>query len=166
MPSACPISNGMNAKEFFHSSAFKGLLVGIIAVTAVLTIFEAGVFVGRHQASFDMHEGDAYFRVVTHRSGGPFAPFMPAGGNVGDHGASGVVVSIALPTMVVADSQNAEKTVVLDDDTIVRSPDGDADASDIRTGDFAVVLGAPDSSGRIQAKFIRILPPASSTPAK
>jgi hypothetical protein len=148
----------MNGKEFIHSSAFQGLLVGVGAVVAVLIVFEAGVQVGRHQASFAAHEGDAYYRVFMHRADGPFGIFMHTG-DASEHGASGKVVSVALPTFIVADPQNVEKTIVVDDDTIIRRLDGDVTPDDIQVGDFAVVLGAPDPDSRIDAKFIRLLPP-------
>jgi hypothetical protein len=46
----------------------------------------------------------------------------------------------------------------VNDKTIVRRFRDTVDASSITTEDAAFVLGEPDASGEVQAKFIRLVP--------
>ncbi len=74
------------------------------------------------------------------------------------HGAAGEVLRITLPDMVIEQNDGTEKVVTVGDDTIVRKFRSTIKATDITEGSFVVVVGAPDTTGRIAAKLIRIMP--------
>lgn len=74
------------------------------------------------------------------------------------HGVSGRVVSLSLPTFIVAAPNNLEKTVVVSDKTIIRKFRDTVTQNDIQPDDFVVVLGEPEPTGEIEARFVRIAP--------
>jgi hypothetical protein len=147
----------MDIKDYIKSRSFRGIIVGIGAAVIVLIIFQAGVFVGYRKASFAYRFGDNYYRTFNRRTPAPL------GFPVGDkffvsHGAAGQVMSISLPTFVVAGPDSVEKTVLVGTSTLVRKLDAELKPEDIKTGDFVVVIGDPNDDSQIQAKLIRILP--------
>jgi hypothetical protein len=144
-------------KEFVQSKLFRGILMGIGIAIVVLFIFQAGVAVGYRKAAFAFRFGDNYYRAFGDH--GPRLFQVPvSGGFIEAHGAAGRVVSINLPTFVMADRDNLEKVVLISDDTIVRRLDETVQPSDLLIDDFAVVLGSPNEDSQIEAKLIRIFP--------
>jgi hypothetical protein len=148
------------------------IIVGIISFVAALLIFQAGIFVGYHKAFFSYSGGDRFYRMM--EGGRP--PMMGPQGIVGNmmffndnlspsHGVSGKVVSVTPPSFIVAASNNLEKTVVMTDDTVIRKFRDTVTQADIHAGDYTLILGEPDSSGNIQARFIRITPVLATTSA-
>lgn len=152
-----------NLKEFTQSKSFQGILIGIGVSIIALLIFQAGVTVGQHKAKFGDRLGNHFERnfVDTQRGGFPnpqgfvFGEPLPPGG----HGAVGEIISITLPTFVIAGPDNLEKTVAVTDDTLVREFRDELGIESIETGKFVVVLGEPNDDGVIEAKLIRFLPP-------
>lgn len=148
----------MDIKEYIKSQSFRGIIIGIVIAVIVLLIFQAGVFVGYRKASFAYRFGDNYYQVFDNRAPSPLG-FPLQDEFRASHGAVGEVISISLPTLVVAGPDSVEKTVLITSDTLVRKFDGDVKPEDIKTGDFLVAIGDPNESSQIQAKLIRILPP-------
>ena len=147
----------MNIKEYIQSQSFRGVLIGIGIAIAALLIFQAGMFVGYRKASFAYRFGDNYYRAFDRRPPSPFG--VPISGKFGTtHGAAGEVMSISLPTFVVAGPDSIEKTVLVGTSTLIRKFDSELKPEDIQTGDFLVVIGEPNDDAQIQAKLIRILP--------
>jgi hypothetical protein len=148
-----------NIQEFWKRPLDKKFVYAVIALVAALLIFKVGVSVGYHKASFSYRSGDAYYRMFDK---GPRMGMMGQTFFRDDfssaHGAVGKIVSVSLPTFVVASPDNIEKTVIIGDDTIVRMFRGVVDSKKIAVDDFALVLGTPDDTGRIGAKFIRLMP--------
>ncbi len=146
----------MDTKKFFESATFKRALITIGALLAVLIIFQTGVFVGFHEAAFSFRMGDNYYRAFgTHGS-------LPPGfaGDVSSaHGAAGKIVSVSLPTFIIEDPNGTEKTVLVGTTTAIRQMRESATPTDIMPGEFAIVLGSPDAQARIEATFIRLMPP-------
>lgn len=150
--------NNMDVKELLRSQTFQGVIVGVTASIIALVIFQAGVFVGFRKAAF-MHR----FRDVEHHDGGSRGAFfdMPVRGPgkfISSDGAAGKVVSVSLPTFVVADHANVEKVVRVGGDTLIRRFDQEIRPEDIAVDEFIVVLGKPNEQSEIDAKLIRILP--------
>jgi hypothetical protein len=82
----------------------------------------------------------------------------------GGNGAVGKIVSINLPTIVVASPDNIEKTINISDNTLIRQFRDTLNAKDLTVGEHVVVLGEisnPDN-GVIDAKLIRLIPPPPS----
>lgn len=151
-----------NLKEFTASKSFQGILIGIGISIVGLLIFQAGVMVGQHKAQFGDRLGGHFERnfVDMERGGFPspqgfgFGEPLPPGG----HGAVGEVISVTLPTFVIAGPDNLEKTVTVTDDTLIREFRDELSIDGIETGKFVVVLGEPNDDGVIEAKLIRFLP--------
>jgi len=137
----------------------KHNILKIIAVViGVLLVFQVGVFIGYRKALFSYRGGE---RVIGMMEGG--RNMMYVNGYSPSHGAIGKIVSVSLPTFIVAGPDNNEKTVLISDDTTIRRYRDNASTSAIAPNQFVLVLGDPDDSGTIEARFIRIMPPTALT---
>lgn len=153
------IINGMNFKDIAQSKTLRGVIIGICIFIVIILIFQAGVFVGYKKAEFSGRFGDNYSRAF---GGDQRGPGMMGGFSqdifVGGHGATGKIVRISLPSIVVADQGNVEKIITVNDDTAIRNFRATIQSTDLKVGDFIVVLGSPDDQGQIVAKLIRLMP--------
>jgi len=147
---------------FTKSKSFQGVLIGIIISILALGIFQSGVMVGEQKARFSHHFGNNFERnFVDPGRRGPTSFGREIGGMkspVG-HGSVGEVVSVALPTFVVAGPDNIEKTVRVSDTTLFREFRDARSSEDLTTGSFVVVLGSPNVDGEVEATLVRFLPP-------
>lgn len=157
-------------KNLWESKFFKGAIFTLVTIIAVLFIFQAGRFVGFHQAGFAYRMGDNYYQAF---EGGPRGGMMrnnPFGDIPGGHGAVGKIVRINLPTIVISTPDNLEKTILVNNDTSVKRFRNNASTSDFKVGDMVVIIGQPNQDSMIEAKLIRLLPPppalATTTPVK
>jgi hypothetical protein len=128
-------------------------------------IFQAGIFVGFHKASFSYRMGDNYYRT--------FGPqrnnqgLYPISSNMGmthqdfsdSHGAIGQIIKIQLPILTIEDNQNIEKIILVTDKTIIKKLRDSIKKEDLKVDDFLTVIGSPNSMSQIEARFIRVLPP-------
>lgn len=150
-------TNSAASRTFWASPVQRRIAISIIAVVAGLLILRLGMFIGHVQAALSLRAGDNYFRAIDGRDARNTLFFvsndMPSA-----HGAVGRVLSVSLPTFVVASPDNVEKTVVVSTGTVVRRFRDAIPATDIKPNDFTVVLGNPDGSGRIRAELVRIMP--------
>lgn len=153
----------MNYKNFIQTKVSQKTLWVIGALVVALLIFQAGVFVGYHKASFSYGSGDNFHRIF----GAPEPRRMMRGGMMnfpGDeftsaYGTMGTIVKIALPTIIVAGTDKIEKTIVVNEQTIIRHFRDDIRNKDLKIGDTIIVIGSPNaSSAEIEAKLIRVLP--------
>ena len=144
----------MNFKELSESKYFRSILLVLGASTFTLLVFQAGLEMGYRRASFSYQGGEKYYQAFGPRQNKGSAREFPA-----PHGAAGRIVSTSLPTFVIEDREGFEKIVRLDKDTIVRRLRNEVKASDIKTDDFAIVIGAPNDKAEIVAKLVRLLPP-------
>jgi hypothetical protein len=151
----------MNIKTYIQSQSFKGIVIGIFIAIVALVIFQAGVVVGGHKASFANRFGENFERNFRDPRGGGFMQKgIPLGADMpGGHGAVGKIVNISLPLVVVAGPDNLEKTVVVSDTTEIREFRDTIASSKLTVGDFIVVLGTPNDKGQVDAKLIRLAPP-------
>lgn len=173
-----------------------GIIKLIFILLAVFIIFQAGIFVGYYKARFYNAIGENYYRQTDNRgfgaSGGMMNGFNGRGAfginmmqdlNIpGGHGAVGKIVSINLPNIVVASTDNVEKTINISNDTIIRQFRDTIKVGDLKVGEYIVVLGdfsdntssagnngstgnnsggaqATQANSVINAKLIRLLPP-------
>lgn len=147
----------MDLKNIGESKKFKVVMLLIVALVFTLIIFRAGVLVGYRKAAFSYRFGENYYQSFVGDRPGPFHAFfgrdLPGGS-----GAVGKIVRISLPNLVVVGSDNIEKVVVVDTDVAIRRFRDSISATDLRVGDFVVVLGSPDDKGEVMAKLIRVMP--------
>ena len=148
-----------NIKKFFQETPLARLIGGIILcitiVVIALIIFLAGESFGYHRVEF------SYNMMANHM-------MLPGDGTfIGSHGASGIVVAVNLPNIIVSDDDGVEKTIVLNGQTILRKFSNRVASSSITEGDEIIVIGSPDTRGRIVASLVRILPidDATSSPS-
>jgi hypothetical protein len=140
-------------KKVFESKISFLILCGIGIVIVILLIFSLGVTVGFRKASF----GRAWEENYEHNFG--MRPNFPIFDNFpNESGAIGKIIKIELPTIIVEDKSNTEKVVLLNDDTQIQKIKENVTANDLKIDDFIVVIGAPNTQGQIEAKFIRIMP--------
>lgn len=151
--------NHTDIQAFVRSHTFVKILAILGALIIALFIFEAGIVVGFHKASFAYHWQENYERNFGPTGGA----FMPGRGAPNPHGTTGKIVSVSLPTFVVAGSGENERTVQIMDNTIIRDGGAVVTSSDVTSGKYVTVLGAPDDEGVVEAGFIRIMPQPSAT---
>jgi hypothetical protein len=150
--------NRSELKSFVESHTFVKLLAALGVIIIVLFIFEAGVITGYHKAAFAEHWAEHYSDNF-----GPMNGFPPRG-IANPHGTAGSIVSVSLPTFVVAGPSEAERTVEVDAQTIIRKGTTLASTTDLVKGATVIVIGTPDDNGIIDAGFVRIMT-ASTTPS-
>jgi hypothetical protein len=140
-------------KKVFESRTSFIVLCGIGVAIIVLLIFSLGVMVGFRKASFSQAWEENYERNFGMRTDRPIFDNFP-----NESGAIGKIIKITLPTLIVADKNNTEKVILLEDDTQIQKMKQPILASDLKVDDFIVVIGVPNTQGQIEAKFIRIMP--------
>lgn len=154
----------MNYKNLLQKTvSTKTVWVAGGALIVALLIFQAGIFVGYHKASFSYGSGDNFHRMfgsperhgMMEREGMMGSNF---GGFTSAYGTTGTIVKISLPTIVVAGTDKVEKVVVVNEKTILRLFRNDIAPADLKVGYNVIVVGAPNSSSQIEAKLIRVLP--------
>lgn len=145
----------------------KTVLRSLGALVVALLIFQAGIFVGYHKASFSYRSGDNFHRMFgasEHRGmmdrEGSFGFFR--NGFTSAYGTTGTIVKITLPAIIVAGTDKVEKVVVVNERTIVRHLREDFKSTDLKVGDSIIVIGSPDDKAQIEAKLIRVLPTSVS----
>ena len=143
------ILNNLFKKEGWVRPALY-ILAGLFVA---LLIFQAGMFAGYRMAAFSYGTGRAYYDVFERSEHGYRGGFSEA------HGAAGQIVSLTLPTFIVKSRDNTEKVVLIESDTEIRRFRDVATSTDLKTNDFVVVIGEPNTKAQVAAKLIRILPP-------
>ena len=135
------------------------LWLGLIVVAII--IFLLGESFGYHKAEFSEHVGDNYNRIFEGHppagGGGPL-PFPRDNMFTDAHGAYGTIVKVALPDIVIENTDGVEKTVVVGSDTMIKQFRNDAASTTLSLGQTVTVLGTPDAQGNIDAALIRIIP--------
>jgi hypothetical protein len=152
--------NKDSLKEFFRSKVFAGILAGVGITLIAVFLFEAGVTVGYHEATFSERWGANYgknFGVSNDAMHGA----LPDGNLPTPDGTLGKILSISpasgTSTMIIASAQKPEQKVLIDADTIIRSHEDTLTAASLTVGESVVVLGTPDEQGEIEAKLVRVV---------
>ncbi|HTH93421.1 MAG TPA: hypothetical protein VL576_03010 [Candidatus Paceibacterota bacterium] len=140
--------------NFTQSRAFKIILFFIAGIVLLMAGFSLGEYVGFHKASFAYQNGNNFYRAFGPDASHGMSQFSDA------HGVVGKVVSITLPTITVEDRDNTERTVTINDKTIIRYMRNTLTPNDIKEGSYIVAIGDPNTqSSQTAAVLIRILPP-------
>lgn len=152
-------TNNEHAAESLRAPRTSAL-VRILALLLLLAlVFWIGTAVGYRKAEFSYRFSDNYFQAF----GGNRANLTMMGLNrqdalVSGRGTVGKVLNASLPTILVSDRDGTEKSVLITNETVVRSARMDIASSSIKADDFVVVIGSPDATGRIIATFVRVMP--------
>ncbi len=150
--------------KFFHwvkSNRFVSLIAVIIVL---LLTFGAGMSVGYHRALFASEWGRNYYNNF-YGNGHMSAPIMGFSdkGFIGMHGTVGTIIDISSSTISIKGQDNVEKSIVIDNDEVVRKGGNNIPISDLKVGDSIAVIGAPNANGQIESKFIRVFPSQSAS---
>lgn len=140
-------------------------LVRILIVLLVLAlVFWAGMIVGYRKAEFSYRLGDNYIRAFGHGRGpGTMMGISATDDLIGGHGTVGKVISAKLPALIVLDRDGTEKSILVTNETTIRSARSTTASTTIKNDDFIVVIGTPNDNGSITAKLIRIMPQMSTS---
>lgn len=145
-------------KRFIAAINTKRVITVIVAIFAALVIFQLGVFVGFHKASFSRDWGDRYSRNFDPRARDSVGKFPRPDRFPTGHGAIGKIISVSENSLIIDGSEHIEKTVAFSDQTLVRKFKDTATTTDLIPDMFVVVIGEPNSDGVIDAKLIRVVP--------
>lgn len=152
----------MDIKKISQSVTIKAIIATIISLAVVAGIFQAGVFVGFHKASFLYNSGDNFYRAFGNRddrlvNGLGFGNKMFRDEMTGGHGVIGKIIRVNLPTVTVLGPDNIEKVVLIDENTDIHEQRNISTIENLNVDKFISVIGSPNNTGQIVAKFIRIV---------
>jgi hypothetical protein len=142
-------------KKVFESKISTRIIILLGLVIIAILIFSAGVSVGFHKASFGRAWGENYERNFGMR---PNRIIFGRDNFPNAHGATGKIIKIELPTIIVQDKDNTEKVILVKEDTKIQKMMLDVKAVDLKVDDYIVTIGSPNDQGQIEAKFIRVMP--------
>jgi hypothetical protein len=144
-------------KEVAESKVFRGTVYTFGTLVVVVFIFQAGVVVGFHKASFGRDWGDNYSR--NFGPGRQFRFLKTAPENFPNaHGVIGKVIKNDPPILLVEDHDDTERAVIVNKDTVIRKMRDTGTAADLIPDTSIIVIGNPNADGQIEAKLIRIMP--------
>ncbi|MGB7957221.1 MAG: hypothetical protein WCF77_00035 [Minisyncoccia bacterium] len=138
-------------KEFFNSTWGRWATGILVVVVIFLVAFGLGVSVGYQKAIFSSEWGMNYERNF---SGPP--PIGMVAQNM--HGAAGTVMDVSGSGLAVRDNDNDEQSIIIASDTVIKKMDVTIPLGNVAVGDRVVVIGAPNSSGQVEARFVRVFP--------
>jgi hypothetical protein len=157
-----------NFLNFIKSKTFVVIIIVLFGLALLVGVFTLGAAVGYRKARFSYAWGENYSR----NFGGPREGFMGnfakdfSGRDLVDaHGTFGQIMKIDGSTLVVKGQDNVEKLVLIKDDTTIQRLRETIKPGDLKINDSVVIIGSPNNSGQIEAKFIRVIPlPSPSMP--
>ena len=150
----------MDTKTFFQSHVFKGILIGLGVLAILFAGFTAGQVVGWRRGDFSDRWAKNYERNFGRSRVGFLGGMMgrPGPGFMYGNGVVGPILKIDGNNLTVKDRDNTEKVVVITSQTTIVSPVGTIVKMDLKVSNNIVVIGFPNISGQVEAKFIRVLP--------
>ncbi len=149
-------------KKVLESKLFIGIVYGAGIMLVVIIIFAAGVGVGFHKATFGRNWNEHYNenfgmgRMMGMNKNG-MMDTLP-----NSHGSIGKIIKLELPTILVEDKGNIEKSIAITSGTQIQKGQDTITSADLEVDDFVVVIGSPDDKGVIDAKLIRVIPSPES----
>ncbi len=144
------------------------LILWVIGGLALLLLaFGFGTVIGYRAAAFRENIDGHYFADFfgVHFAARPFGPLFAFRGP-NPHGDIGKVVDVGTSTLSIVNPYHDEGSVVVASGTIIEENGAAIKIGGIRPGDMIAAIGAPNGSGQVLARFIRVFPavPASAQP--
>jgi hypothetical protein len=144
--------------DFLKSQTFKRVLYALGVFLVLLLVFQVGVFTGFRKATFSYRWAENYENNFGGPRGRGLLPGIGGDSFINGHGTAGQIIKLDTSGIVVRGQDNTEKLISVSGDTrIVRNRQVIRE-SDLKAGDFIVVIGSPNASGRMDAELIRVLP--------
>lgn len=143
-----------------NSDILKWIILSLLIFVAILLILGIGMRIGTEKAKFSCGWAQNYHENFA----GPRTGFlgdwriMPGGDFIESHGSLGEIIKINEKNFVIKDRGNTEKIILVNGNTTINRLKETIKITDLKVGDFAVVIGTPNDSGQIEAKLIRIMP--------
>jgi len=160
--------NANNFLNFIKSRTFVVIIIVLFGLALLVGVFTLGAAIGYRKARFSYAWGENYNR----NFGGPREGFMGnfardfSGRDLIDaHGTFGQIMRIDSSTLVIKGPDNVEKSVLIKDDTTIQRLRETIKPGDLKINDSVVIIGSPNNSGQIEAKFIRVMPYSSPFPS-
>jgi hypothetical protein len=147
-----------------NNDVLKRVIIGLTAFAVVCLIFWIGIFIGSMKARFSYRWAESYHKNFAGPRGGFLDDWrsFPRGDFISSHGVFGQIIKIEESNIIIKEGNNVERIVVVKDGTIIERLRETVKISDLKVDDYIVVIGEPNDSGQIEAKFIRLLPPPPS----
>ncbi len=150
--------------EFIRSRTMTVIIAVFFGLALLAAAFSLGVMVGYHKAEFSYSWGQNYHM----NFGGPRGGFMMNMGRdlggadyIEANGTFGQVIKTGGQGIVIEGRDSTERDILIDDGTVIRRFHETIPLENIVMGDYIIVIGEPNGSGQIQAKFIRVMPMVS-----
>jgi len=152
----------MDIKEIIKSKAYMITALSLAVIAVAVLIFGAGMYAGYRKARFSYQWGENYHMNFGGSRGGMMRDF---GGKdlIDSHGASGQIIKIDGSVIIIKGQDGVEKSILIKDDTTIRRFRETIKLNDLKVNDYIVIIGSPNNSGQIEAKFLRMMPTASSS---
>lgn len=152
--------------NFMKSKTAVTVIATLFIVVLLIIIFNLGIFVGYKKARFSYAWGENYHRNFA----GPKAGFLREFERdllgkdfIESHGVFGSIIEIKDSELIIKGKDNIEKIVVVNEQTDIRRFGDNIELKDLSMDETVVVIGQPDDEGKIEAKFIRVMPPPPSS---
>lgn len=151
----------MDFNKFLQSKTLKITIWLIGAIIVILIVFQTGLAVGFKKARFSYRWEENYHRNFAGPRNGFFEDF---GGKefIETNGVFGSIIKSSSSTLVIKGRNDTEKIILLKTDTIIKRFQETIKPDDLKVDESIVVIGSPNDAGQIEAKLIRIMPPAPS----
>ena len=147
----------MGPNNYFKSPKVKQAAFVAGAMLFTLAIFQAGMYAGYRKAAFSFRMGENYYRLFGGEHG--FGMAGPGrGGFSAAGGARGTIIRFDPPSLLIKEPENMEKMVLISDDTEIRRERARVATDTLYAGQRVIIIGTPNETGEIDARFIRIMP--------
>ena len=74
------------------------------------------------------------------------------------------MISVGSSTIATQNPDGNEQSIVIDEDTVIREINETISVAEIDAGDRIAVIGEPNDTGQVHARFIRVFDASSSAP--
>jgi len=152
--------------NFIKSKKVTVLMAVLFGLVILMGTFSMGVAVGYRKAKFSYAWGENYHR----NFGGPRGGFLRNFSQdfmgkdfIGAHGTFGQIIEVKDSELAVRGKNGIEQIIKISNDTEIRRFKGVIQLKDLNIDEPIVVIGEPNDSGQIIAKFIRVMPFPSPT---
>ncbi len=151
----------MDLKNLVQSKNYKIIMISLASLAVIFLTFTAGMSIGFHKARFSYQWGENYHKNFIGPRGGMFRGMLGDFGGkdfIDSHGASGQILKIDGSELIIKGQDGVEKIIVVKEDVAVLHLRETVKPSELKVDDYITVIGSPTSDGKIEAKFIRVLP--------
>lgn len=149
--------------SFVKSKPFLIVVIILCELILLLSVFRLGMLVGFKKANFSFGWGENYHKMF----GGPRGGWLKDFGKddyINSNGIVGNVIGFASSTLTIRGIDNVEKSVLVNDSTVITLNRDTLKPEQIQADDRVMVIGSPLATGEIEAKYIRIMPTSTVGP--